>query len=404
MIKIAILGLGTVGTGVVKVVEANTAPIRHRLGEPLGVKTALVRTLRKGPYCHLMTDRFRDIETDSEIRVVVETIGGTGAAYEYTRRCLMAGKHVVTANKQLVAEHGCELLELARKNHVNYLFEASVGGGIPILHPLTQCMAANRVDEIYGILNGTTNFILTKMVRERMSFEEALKLAQEKGYAEADPTADVEGIDAGRKICILADLAFGHQVNPEKVPMEGITRLDLKDVELAGHHGYRIKLLGRCLRLEGNRRTAYVAPHLISADNPISDVNDVFNAIIVHGDYVDEVMFFGRGAGRRATASAVVGDVIEIARAIDAFVPAAGRAVVPAFNPVSRVARRRLLRVPAEAEPVMAMFAADWALKPCAGELAVMTAPLTDEEFDAQAASLSARGVIFSQPLVGSAD
>ena len=182
-----------------------------------------------------MTDRFRDIETDSEIRVVVETIGGTGAAYEYTRRCLMAGKHVVTANKQLVAEQGCELLELARKNHVNYLFEASVGGGIPILHPLTQCMAANRVDEIYGILNGTTNFILTKMVRERMSFEEALKLAQEKGYAEADPTADVEGIDAGRKICILADLAFGHQVNPEKVPMEGITGLDLKDVELAGH-------------------------------------------------------------------------------------------------------------------------------------------------------------------------
>ena len=311
MIKIAILGLGTVGTGVVKVVEANTAPIRHRLGEPLGVKTALVRTLRRGPYCHLMTDRFRDIETDSEIRVVVETIGGTGAAYEYTRRCLMAGKHVVTANKQLVAEHGCELLELARKNHVNYLFEASVGGGIPILHPLTQCMAANRVDEIYGILNGTTNFILTKMVRERMSFEEALKLAQEKGYAEADPTADVEGIDAGRKICILADLAFGHQVNPEKVPMEGITGLDLKDVEIAGHHGYRIKLLGRCLRLEGNRRTAYVAPHLISADNPISDVNDVFNAVVVRGNATGEVMFYGKGAGELPTASAVVADVME---------------------------------------------------------------------------------------------
>ena len=236
MIKIAILGLGTVGTGVVKVVEANTVPIQHKLGEPLGVKTALVRTMRGGPYHHLMTENFREIETDSEIRVVVETIGGVGAAYEYTRRCLMAGKHVVTANKQLVAEHGCELLELARKNHVNYLFEASVGGGIPILHPLTQCMAANRVDEIYGILNGTTNFILTKMVKEGASFADVLKLAQEKGYAEADPTADVEGIDAGRKICILADLAFGHQVNPEKVPMEGITKLDLKDVEIAGRH------------------------------------------------------------------------------------------------------------------------------------------------------------------------
>ena len=258
-----------------------------------------------------MTENFREIEHDGEIRVVVETIGGVEAAYEYTRRCLMAGKHVVTANKQLVAEHGCELLELARKNHVNYLFEASVGGGIPVLHPLTQCMAANRVDEIYGILNGTTNFILTKMVKEGASFAEALKLAQEKGYAEADPTADVEGIDAGRKICILADLAFGHQVDPAQVPMEGITGIDLKDVEIAGRHGYRIKLLGRCLRLEGGRRTAYVAPHLISEENPMSDVNDVFNAVVVRGNATGEVMFYGKGAGELPTASACVADVIE---------------------------------------------------------------------------------------------
>ena len=258
-----------------------------------------------------MTENFREIEHDGEIRVVVETIGGVEAAYEYTRRCLMAGKHVVTANKQLVAEHGCELLELARKNHVNYLFEASVGGGIPVLHPLTQCMAANRVDEIYGILNGTTNFILTKMVKEGASFAEVLKLAQEKGYAEADPTADVEGIDAGRKICILADLAFGHQVDPAQVPMEGITGIDLKDVEIAGHHGYRIKLLGRCLRLEGGRRTAYVAPHLISEENPMSDVNDVFNAVVVRGNATGEVMFYGKGAGELPTASACVADVIE---------------------------------------------------------------------------------------------
>ena len=258
-----------------------------------------------------MTENFREIEHDGEIRVVVETIGGVEAAYEYTRRCLMAGKHVVTANKQLVAEHGCELLELARKNHVNYLFEASVGGGIPVLHPLTQCMAANRVDEIYGILNGTTNFILTKMVKEGASFAEVLKLAQEKGYAEADPTADVEGIDAGRKICILADLAFGHQVDPAQVPMEGITGIDLKDVEIAGRHGYRIKLLGRCLRLEGGRRTAYVAPHLISEENPMSDVNDVFNAVMVRGNATGEVMFYGKGAGELPTASACVADVIE---------------------------------------------------------------------------------------------
>lgn len=258
-----------------------------------------------------MTENFREIEHDGEIRVVVETVGGVEAAYEYTRRCLMAGKHVVTANKQLVAEHGCELLELARKNHVNYLFEASVGGGIPVLHPLTQCMAANRVDEIYGILNGTTNFILTKMVKEGASFAEVLKLAQEKGYAEADPTADVEGIDAGRKICILADLAFGHQVDPAQVPVEGITGIDLKDVEIAGRHGYRIKLLGRCLRLEGGRRTAYVAPHLISEENPMSDVNDVFNAVVVRGNATGEVMFYGKGAGELPTASACVADVIE---------------------------------------------------------------------------------------------
>ena len=275
------------------------------------MKTALVRKLRADPYQHLMTENFREIEHDGEIRVVVETIGGVEAAYEYTRRCLMAGKHVVTANKQLVAEHGCELLDLARKNHVNYLFEASVGGGIPVLHPLTQCMAANRVDEIYGILNGTTNFILTKMVKEGASFAEVLKLAQEKGYAEADPTADVEGIDAGRKICILADLAFGHQVDPAQVPMEGITGIDLKDVEIAGRHGYRIKLLGRCLRLEGGRRTAYVAPHLISEENPMSDVNDVFNAVVVRGNATGEVMFYGKGAGELPTASACVADVIE---------------------------------------------------------------------------------------------
>ena len=219
MIQIAIMGLGTVGTGVAKAVAENSRQIEHKLGEPLQVKTILVRHFKDGPYRQLMTDDFKKIEEDDSIRVVVETIGGVEAAYEYTKRALMAGKHVVTANKQLVAEKGCELLELAKKKNVNYLFEASVGGGIPILHPLTQCMAANRIDEVYGILNGTTNYILTRMVRTGAFFSDALREAQAKGYAEADPTADVEGIDAGRKTCILADLAFGHQVDPDKVPM-----------------------------------------------------------------------------------------------------------------------------------------------------------------------------------------
>ena len=315
MIQIAIMGLGTVGTGVAKVVAENRRQIERKLGEPLEVKTILVRRYKDGPYRQLMTDNFEKIEKDDDIPVVVETIGGVEAAYEYTRRCLEAGKHVVTANKQLVAEHGCELLALARRKNVSYLFEASVGGGIPILHPLTQCMAANRIDEVYGILNGTTNYILTRMVRTGAFFSDALREAQAKGYAEADPTADVQGIDAGRKICILADLAFGSQIDPAAVPMEGITKLSLRDVKIAKRAGYRVKLLGRAVRLPGGGRTAYVAPHLIPEENPIANVEDVFNAVMVRGNATGEVMFYGRGAGELPTASACVADVMECLQA-----------------------------------------------------------------------------------------
>ena len=311
MIQIAIMGLGTIGTGVAEVIDKNAAQIQRKLGEPLKVKSILVRHFKEGPYRPFMTDDFSVIEQDPEIRVVVETIGGTGAAYDYTKRALCAGKHVVTANKQLVAEHGCELLELAEAHHVHYLFEASVGGGIPILHPLTQCLAANRITEIYGILNGTTNYILTRMVRGGASFQEALKEAQKKGYAEADPTADVEGIDAGRKTCILADLAFGQNVEPDAVPMEGISNLSLKDVQVAEQAGYQIKLLGRTLQLPDGTRTAYVAPHLISNENPIAHVQDVFNAVTVCGNATDEVLFYGKGAGAMPTASACISDVME---------------------------------------------------------------------------------------------
>lgn len=315
MIQIAILGLGTVGTGVAKVVAENAKQIERKLGEPLQVKAILVRHFKDGPYRQLMTDDFRKIEEDESIRVVVETIGGVEAAYEYTKRAIQAGKHVVTANKQLVAERGCELLELARKKNVSYLFEASVGGGIPVLHPLTQCMAANRIDEVYGILNGTTNYILSRMVRTGAFFSDALREAQAKGYAEADPTADVEGIDAGRKICILADLAFGYQVDPAVVPMEGISRLSLRDVKIAQRAGYRIKLLGRAVRMPGGGRTAYVAPHLIPEDNPIANVEDVFNAVMIRGNATGDVMFYGKGAGELPTASACVADVMECLQA-----------------------------------------------------------------------------------------
>lgn len=315
MIQIAILGLGTVGTGVARVVAENARQIERKLGEPLQVKTILVRRFKDGPYRQLMTDDFSRIEQDEDIRVVVETVGGVEAAYEYTKRALEAGKHVVTANKQLVAEHGCELLALARKKNVNYLFEASVGGGIPILHPLRECLAANRIEEVYGILNGTTNYILTRMVRTGAFFSDALREAQAKGYAEADPTADIEGIDAGRKTCILADLAFGHQVDPKDVPMEGISKLSLRDVKIAQRAGYRVKLLGRAVRLPGGGRTAYVAPHLIPEDRPLANVEDVFNAIVVRGNATGEVMFCGKGAGEMPTASACVADVMEALQA-----------------------------------------------------------------------------------------
>ena len=315
MIQIAILGLGTVGTGVARIVAENARQIERKLGEPLQVKTVLVRHFKDGPYRQLMTDDFSRIEDDDGIRVVVETIGGVEAAYEYTKRALEAGKHVVTANKQLVAERGCELLALARRRNVSYLFEASVGGGIPILHPLTQCMAANRIDEVYGILNGTTNYILTRMVRTGAFFSDALREAQAKGYAEADPTADVEGIDAGRKICILADLAFGRQVDPAQVPMEGISKLSLRDVKIAQRAGYRVKLLGRAVRLPGGGRTAYVAPHLIPEESPIANVEDVFNAVVVRGNATGDVMFYGKGAGELPTASACVADVMECLQA-----------------------------------------------------------------------------------------
>lgn len=313
MIQIAILGLGTVGTGVAKVAAENARQIERKLGEPLQVKTILVRHFKDGPYRQLMTDDFKKIEEDDSIRVVVEAIGGVEAAYEYTRRALEAGKHVVTANKQLVAEKGCELLALARKKNVSYLFEASVGGGIPVLHPLTQCMAANRIDEVYGILNGTTNYILTRMVRTGAFFSDALREAQAKGYAEADPTADVEGIDAGRKICILSDLAWGKEVLPQSISMEGISAIHLQDVDIAARAGYRIKLLGRALRLPDGRQTAYVAPHLVPESCPVAVVDDVFNGIMIRGNAVGDVMFYGRGAGDLPTASAVMSDVLDAA-------------------------------------------------------------------------------------------
>jgi homoserine dehydrogenase len=263
------------------------------------------------PFRDLVVQDFSIIENDPEVTVVAECIGGTDAAKDYTLRALRAGKHVVTSNKEVVAEYGDEFLKLAKEKNLNYLFEASVGGGIPIIRPLTSCLAANEITEIYGILNGTTNYILTKMIKEGLSFDTALSQAQEKGYAEADPTADVEGFDACRKICILASLTFGRHVYPRQVPTQGITGVTDKDVALAEAAGKKIKLLGRALRQEDGRVVAYVAPHLIAEDQQMAGVEDVFNGIVVRGDAIGDVMFYGRGAGKLPTASAVSADVID---------------------------------------------------------------------------------------------
>ena len=397
MIQIAIMGLGTVGTGVAKVVAENARQIERKLGEPLQVKTVLVRHFKDGPYRQLMTDDFTKIEEDEAIRVVVETIGGVEAAYEYTKRALNAGKHVVTANKQLVAEKGCELLALAKKRGVNYLFEASVGGGIPVLHPLTQCMAANRIDEVYGILNGTTNYILTRMVRAGATFADALREAQEKGYAEADPTADVEGIDAGRKICILADLAFGRQMDPAAVPMEGISRLSLDDVRIAQRAGYRIKLLGRALRL-GSGRTAYVAPHLVPEDHPLANVEDVFNAVVVKGNATGEVMFYGRGAGEMPTASACVADVMEALQASPRREEIGWEADPEGFVAPQTVPLRHYFRIRGSLADAVGAFGQVEVLSEDSGMTAFLTEPVSGGEAAEKAAALA---VLARLPVLG---
>jgi len=312
MAKIAIMGFGTVGGGVAEVLRMNADLIQKRMGEEVTVKYILdIRDFSNSPYADRMIKDFSIIENDPEVEVVVEAIGGAKIALEFTRRALQAGKHVVTSNKELVATCGRELLGIAKEKNVNYLFEASVGGGIPVLRPLFQCLAGNEIEEICGILNGTTNYILTRMFQGGISFEEALKEAQAKGYAEADPTADVEGLDAGRKISILSDLAYGREVNPGAIVIEGISKICLEDVQTAEANGYRIKLLGRAFSLDSGKQVAYVAPHLVPVSSPIAGVDDVFNAILIRGNAVGDAMFYGRGAGDLPTASAVVGDVLD---------------------------------------------------------------------------------------------
>ena len=317
MVNVAILGFGTVGSGVAEVLTRNGGLIDRRVDDLVRLKYILdVRDFPDSPYRDLFVKDFSAIESDPEVDIVVETIGGATIALDFTTRALKAGKSVVTSNKELVATHGYELLQLAREHGCSYLFEASVGGGIPILRPLTSCLAANELSQVTGILNGTTNYILTRMIKAGLTFEQALKEAQANGYAEKDPTADIEGHDACRKICILAAIAFGRHIYPQQVPTEGISGVTLADVAYAESCNRKIKLLGRAVKEPDGRVCAYVAPHLVDAEAPLAGVEDVFNAIMVKGDAIGDVMFYGRGAGKLPTASAVVADVMDAARHI----------------------------------------------------------------------------------------
>lgn len=314
MIQIAVMGYGTVGSGVVEVLNTNQASINRRAGDEINIKYVL--DLREFPGDPIESKLIHDFETivnDPEIRIVVEVMGGVEPAYTFTKRCLEAGKSVCTSNKELVARHGAELLEIAKARELNYLFEASVGGGIPIIRPLNSSLTADEIIEITGILNGTTNYILSQMTHEGIDFDTALKEAQEKGYAERNPEADVEGYDACRKIAILTSLASGCQVDYEDIYTEGITKITAEDIKYARKMGRAIKLLATSKK-ENGRFFAMVAPFLISELHPLYSVNDVFNAIFAKGNVLGDVMFYGSGAGKLPTASAVVADVVDAAK------------------------------------------------------------------------------------------
>lgn len=316
---LAIMGHGVVGSGVAELFFMNQQSIEQRAGSKMELRHVLdLREFPGLPYSDKFTKDFNDILNDPKVSVVAEVMGGLKPAYDFVKQLLMAGKHVVTSNKELVAAKGAELLAIAKENNVNFLFEASVGGGIPILRPMNQCLAANTITEILGILNGTTNFIMTKMIREGMNFDDALALAQQLGYAERNPSADVDGHDACRKICILASLAYGKHVYPAQVKTEGITKITETDVAYAKAYNSVIKLIGRTRMQEDGKIQCTVSPMLVSKTSPLSMVDDVFNAIMVRGDATGDVMFYGKGAGKLPTASAVMADMIDCVKHLNA--------------------------------------------------------------------------------------
>lgn len=381
--KIAVLGYGTIGSGVVEVINTNAKSIAKRAGEEVEVKYVLdLRDFPGDPVQEILVHDYNIIAEDDEVGVIVETMGGTKPAYDFVKTALLNGKSVCSSNKELVAAHGAELLQIAKDKNVNFFFEASVGGGIPIIRPLNQCITADEIEQINGILNGTTNFILTKMADEGADFADVLKKAQELGYAEKDPTADVEGYDACRKIAILTSLAYGKQVDYEDIYTEGITKITAEDFKYAKKVNSAIKIFGTSKKV-GDDVYAMVAPQMVPSTHPLYSVNDVFNGISVTGNCLGDVMFYGAGAGKLPTASAVVADVVDAVKHQNENVPVEWSADKLAITPMDEMENKFFVRVgDAEKAKIAEVFGeVEMIDAGIAGECGFITAPIKEKEF-----------------------
>ena len=391
MIKIAVLGYGTIGSGVVEVLETNREHITHTAGQEIDVKYVLdLRDFPGDPIQEKIVHDYDIIKNDPEIQIVVEAMGGVEPAYTFVKGALLEGKHVATSNKALVAKHGAELLEIAKEREINFLFEASVGGGIPIIRPLVTSLTADIVEEITGILNGTTNYMLTKMSTEGSDYNEVLKDAQAKGYAEADPTADVEGYDACRKIAILTSLVCGKTVDFEEIHTEGISKITPEDIAYAKAMGRSIKLLATS-RGDGNGYYALVAPFMLGEDHPLNNVHGVFNAIFVHGNMLGDAMFYGSGAGKLPTASAVAADIVDIAKHLKRNIMITYSAEKMNLLDYKQAEYAYFVRTTDSEEQVKAVFdnPALIKIKEVTGETAFVTAKMKEETYLEKAKQLS---------------
>lgn len=387
MINVAVLGYGTVGSGVVEVIEENKAMVNKKSAEELNVKYILdLRDFPGDPYESKVVHDFNIILEDEDVSIICETMGGVGPAYQFTKQALEKGKSVCTSNKELVAKHGPELLKLAAANKCNYLFEASVGGGIPIIRPLNYSLTAEKIEGITGILNGTTNYILSKMEREGANFDDVLKQAQDNGYAERNPEADVEGHDACRKIAILSSLMMGKNVDSEKVFTEGITKITADDFCYAKAAGKTIKLLGMSRAIDENTALTMVAPFMLDKEHPLAMVNDVFNAVFVTGNMLGDSMYYGRGAGKLPTASAVVSDVVDCARHQGKTVMCFWSEEEVTLADVSTISRKFFVRAKKEAKDALVQAFPGGEVITVEGrdDFGYITCELTEKEFAAK--------------------